>query len=238
MNVVKKHFHWIPVLLWMSVIFYLSHQPADESSELSSSISVLLINALSIILPLNDVNTFHFLVRKAAHFFAYFILGVLVLHAISKSFARAWRSDSIDRDRCRKLNRDKGRKQNGLVGRDISTKQSISTETHTSKGGNVFRDEMSFIRSSNTVRPNNDLTRNGTVRKDLQKPMWRVGGIALIICMLYAISDELHQLFIPGRSAEIRDVFIDSFGATVGIFIYILFICIKNSKLVRIDKDL
>ncbi len=40
---------------------------------------------------------------------------------------------------------------------------------------------------------------------------------ALIICTLYAISDETHQLFIAGRSGELRDVLIDSSGAFVGI---------------------
>ena len=35
----------------------------------------------------------------------------------------------------------------------------------------------------------------------------------------YAISDEIHQLFVQGRSGEIRDVFIDSFGIIIGILI-------------------
>ena len=43
--------------------------------------------------------------------------------------------------------------------------------------------------------------------------------MALIICVLYAISDEIHQLFIPGRSGEVRDVLIDSTGALVGILL-------------------
>lgn len=43
--------------------------------------------------------------------------------------------------------------------------------------------------------------------------------LALLICFLYAISDELHQLFIPGRSGEVKDVLIDSTGALVGILL-------------------
>ncbi len=42
--------------------------------------------------------------------------------------------------------------------------------------------------------------------------------ISEIICMLYAISDEIHQSFVPGRSAEIKDVVIDSLGAFCGMF--------------------
>lgn len=46
--------------------------------------------------------------------------------------------------------------------------------------------------------------------------------ITFIIAVLYAASDELHQLFVDGRSCEFRDVMIDSAGALVGIFLYIL----------------
>lgn len=37
------------------------------------------------------------------------------------------------------------------------------------------------------------------------------------ICLLYSISDELHQRLVPGRSGEIRDVFIDFCGSLLGI---------------------
>ena len=43
---------------------------------------------------------------------------------------------------------------------------------------------------------------------------------ALLTCIVYAISDELHQLFISGRSGELRDVIIDTAGATIGLIIY------------------
>ena len=43
---------------------------------------------------------------------------------------------------------------------------------------------------------------------------------AFIICVLYAISDEIHQTFIDGRSGEIKDVFIDSIGASIGLFLF------------------
>ena len=44
----------------------------------------------------------------------------------------------------------------------------------------------------------------------------------------YAITDEIHQLFIPGRSGEIRDVLIDSTGVLLGVFIIYLLMCIKG----------
>jgi VanZ family protein len=40
---------------------------------------------------------------------------------------------------------------------------------------------------------------------------------SVLICILYAISDELHQLFVPGRGAQVMDVLIDSAGAIAGI---------------------
>lgn len=50
----------------------------------------------------------------------------------------------------------------------------------------------------------------------------------LTICVFYAATDEIHQLFIPGRSGEIRDVLIDSSGVIFGMIIYGLFNRIKN----------
>jgi len=43
---------------------------------------------------------------------------------------------------------------------------------------------------------------------------------SFMFCILYAISDEVHQLFVPGRGAQVTDVLIDSFGAFVGIGMY------------------
>lgn len=47
-------------------------------------------------------------------------------------------------------------------------------------------------------------------------------AVALVICVLYAASDEVHQFFVDGRSAQITDVLIDSFGICVGIGVYLL----------------
>jgi VanZ family protein len=48
-------------------------------------------------------------------------------------------------------------------------------------------------------------------------------GIFTILCsFLYAMSDEFHQLFIVGRSGQIKDVFIDTFGAIFVVFIIYL----------------
>ena len=39
---------------------------------------------------------------------------------------------------------------------------------------------------------------------------------ALLFCFLYACSDEIHQLFVAGRSGEIKDVLLDTLGGAFG----------------------
>lgn len=131
---------WAAAAAWMGCIFYLSHQPAGASNQLSLGVTETLANVIQTIFPnaAFPLDSFNFFVRKAAHFFAYFILGVLVFHAFLKSGVHGWRN----------------------------------------------------------------------VRH------------AMLLCVLYAISDEVHQLFVAGRSGQVRDVFIDSVGAAAGILLY------------------
>ena len=46
---------------------------------------------------------------------------------------------------------------------------------------------------------------------------WENCAGALVICSLYACTDEVHQYFVPGRAMQFRDVLIDSAGALFGI---------------------
>ena len=48
--------------------------------------------------------------------------------------------------------------------------------------------------------------------------------------LLYAISDEIHQAFIPGRSCQITDVGIDFLGILLGICIALLWVKVKNKQ--------
>jgi len=50
------------------------------------------------------------------------------------------------------------------------------------------------------------------------------------IAILYAISDEIHQKFVAGRSSEWRDICIDTLGAFVGIIIVGLVILLKDVR--------
>lgn len=43
--------------------------------------------------------------------------------------------------------------------------------------------------------------------------------IVVMLCALYATTDELHQLFVSGRAFALLDILIDSFGSFVGTFL-------------------
>ena len=134
-------------LFWMAVIFMLSQQ----SASISSGQSGVFVEQLRHIAPSVDQQLLTFLVRKGAHIFAYFVLGILTFNAL-------WRVD---------LSKFK-----------------------------------------------------------LNYPV----GLSIIVCALYAVSDEFHQLFVSGRSGEIRDIIIDSCAATVGVFIISIFVRILQKS--------
>lgn len=151
LNLIEKRLHimfksklvsWSAVIVWMALIFFLSHQPATDSRELSSGITEFILAAVEKASPeaREHVDMLHHIVRKNAHFMIYLILGAMALNALKRSGVRGYKSS-------------------------------------------VF---------------------------------------AIGICVLYAMSDELHQLFVPGRSGEIKDVLIDSSGSAFGIVIYAL----------------
>lgn len=127
---------FIPLILWMIIIFYFSHQPVDESSQLSEGISKPIVEKLESIIKIDIVEEmFDYLIRKLAHFTEYMILGILMYIASSK----------------------------------------------------------------------NNIPRN-------KKVLW-----CILLCALYAITDEVHQAFVPGRAPRVFDVLIDTAGSITGI---------------------
>ena len=52
--------------------------------------------------------------------------------------------------------------------------------------------------------------------------------LAVLASALYACTDEFHQLFVPGRSGQLFDVFVDTLGALTGILLVILILKIKS----------
>ena len=131
---------WMMLFLWMLFIFNLSSQVADESRGLSEGVLDYIVKTVERVNPdLDlDIDGFHHIIRKCAHFTAYLILGAFAVNALKKS----------------EINGQRG-----------------------------------FV-------------------------------LALLFCVIYAMSDEFHQLFVLGRSGEIKDVVINSVGSITGIWIY------------------
>ncbi|SFB04775.1 VanZ like family protein [Bacillus sp. cl95] len=129
---------WVPVLVWMVLIFQLSAQPAKDSNKLSKGVTAHVVETVKEIKPEFSLDNANHIIRKNAHSFVYLVLSILVSHAL--------------------------------------------------KGSAVLELKSALL--------------------------------ALGICILYAASDEVHQVFVSGRGAQVRDVFIDWAGALVGIGIY------------------
>lgn len=134
----KKLIKILLVIIWMCLIFNFSAQDAQKSKGLSEDVIIKTVETvkkekLTEKEKENIVKKYIFAVRKSAHFFLYFVLGILVYLLIIEKY-------------------------------NISIKSLI---------------------------------------------------ITIIICLLYSISDELHQLFIDGRSAKFLDVIIDTTGAII-----------------------
>jgi VanZ family protein len=52
----------------------------------------------------------------------------------------------------------------------------------------------------------------------LQRPItFRPLLLAFLLCALYAVSDEIHQMFVPNRYSELTDVLSDMVGAALGL---------------------
>lgn len=58
---------------------------------------------------------------------------------------------------------------------------------------------------------------------------------AILGIILYASSDEFHQLFVNGRTARVEDVLLDTLGAIVGILLNL--ICLKIVYKIKNKKD-
>lgn len=53
--------------------------------------------------------------------------------------------------------------------------------------------------------------------------------ISILVGLIYASSDEIHQSFIPGRTASIIDVGIDTSGVLIGIMLVLIIISVYKS---------
>ena len=76
----SKVFSYGLVLCWMVLIFLMSHQEGETSSNLSSGITLTLARAWTYFTGVEnvDLSLISFLTRKSAHFVSYLILSLLI----------------------------------------------------------------------------------------------------------------------------------------------------------------
>lgn len=161
-NKTKQIMFAILIFLNCLVIFYFSHQVANNSSKQSGTIVEIISNIIPYIKNMNEEEQIIFkeqiltpIVRKTAHFSIYALLGILTTN---------------------------------------------------------------FMLAVENKKMNKKII------------------LALFFCIIYAITDEFHQTFIPGRIGEIRDVLIDTSGATIGILFTIA--TTKITRKIKNRKDM
>ena len=94
MHTKRKLLLFVPVLIWMAVIFWFSSNNGDASSSQSGKVSYIFASAADKVfrLDMSDAERMNlsegisFLGRKTAHFSEYFILGMLLYTAIGINF--------------------------------------------------------------------------------------------------------------------------------------------------------
>lgn len=118
---------WVLVIICMGIIFFLSAQNGEESSDLSGSFVMALLNGLGIVIDEG-------VLRSIAHCLEFMGLSVLIFNAVYVTW---------------------------------------------------------FLKIT---------------------PI-----IAFLGTVFYAITDEIHQIFVPGRAFQISDILVDSTGALIGV---------------------
>ena len=65
---------------------------------------------------------------------------------------------------------------------------------------------------------------------------WKVCGIsAVAVAALYAATDEIHQLFVPGRAGRFSDVCIDTLGAVIWLLLLIALVMVMALRFEQIS---
>jgi VanZ family protein len=67
---------------------------------------------------------------------------------------------------------------------------------------------------------------------------WRESYWAFLFSVIYGVSDEIHQVFVPTREGAGRDVFIDTIGITLAFFIVWKLLPKAPKKLLTLGKKL
>lgn len=58
-----------------------------------------------------------------------------------------------------------------------------------------------------------------------------------LFCLIYGLTDEYHQSFVPGRSPEVGDVLADLFGGLAGAYVYAMVARVGSGATMRAESQ-
>ena len=104
-------------------------------------------------------------------------------------------------------------------------------------GGLFFLNLRSWLKSNTTLVKISKPQTTKTVAKKITLDLIKYSlFMSILLSFLYACTDEIHQIFVPGRSAQFRDVLIDTLGASFGAIITYLIVKLFTKIKTRSDK--
>jgi VanZ family protein len=201
----RRYYDWLPVFAWMIVIFILSAQPADQSIVLSGSVTRFFADAL------NQLTAFIEYFTRAQGTVV-FMAGILLLIYLLETLEDEPRIFGI-------------KKRWIIGGTAIFLVLAIGLflfvdfvqDTSIVYAGKLMRKSAHFI----AYLVLGFLVSHAMKNEDSTATAWKRRGTSLLLCVAYAISDEFHQVFVPGRGPLLKDVLIDGSGAALGVLLYV-----------------
>lgn len=76
----------------------------------------------------------------------------------------------------------------------------------------------------------------GLTIREYKKEPWLLPALAATAA--YAATDEFHQLFVPGRSGQLKDVLIDTAGGALGLGLLALILYLKRRRKMKETEKL
>ena len=218
------------LILTCIVIFDFSKQNGGTSGSLSRDIMKVIAEIFTkdeqkIV---NIISKGEPILRKIAHFTVYTSLGVWAMCMMQTYFRKSKKMYNDNTNNIKNVNSSENTKNI----------KKINSSENSNNIKNVNSNENDYIMDVNSVKDYDDIDNMNDYDMEVyDKIMKKRMLISIIIGFLYAISDEIHQSFIPNRSARAIDVFLDTLGATNGVLIIAIIVFIyKHYK--NITKEL
>ena len=110
-----------------------------------------------------------------------------------------------------------------------STKLASKNQNSTDQNQSL---QISSSQSSTRQNPTHQISSHqSSTRQNPTQKESKYLFLAILASTLYACTDELHQLFVPGRTGQIFDVFVDTLGATFGCLLVLGVLKIKQARI-------